>query len=270
MTALLLALALCLVELPHVGAVRLADVLPGAASAATAGRRIRVPGRFVVPAAAGGAAVVVLLLGLPLLVALSAGFAGAAVARIAQGAAAERTRGLERDSAVVAIATVAAELRAGQQPDTALDTAAAATSGSVASVLGEAAAIARLAGSVPAVLQQARAAGPFRWLAAGWKLSSATGAGLATVLEDVARVGRASQQHDRQVAALLAGPRATAVLLAGLPVLGLGLGVTMGARPLEVLFHTRAGELVLLAGVLLELVGLAWTERIVRSAGASR
>jgi tight adherence protein B len=90
------------------------------------------------------------------------------------------------------------------------------------------------------------------------------------VLDEVAQTARARRQQDRQVAALLAGQRATAVLLAGLPLFGLGLGAAMGLHPLAVILGTPIGEAVLLLGVVLELAGLAWTDRIVRNAGAIR
>src|SRR5205823_14584249 len=98
-------------------------------------------------------------------------------------------------------------------------------------------------------------------------LSDTTGAPLAAVVEQAEGAARAQRKHHRQVAALLAGPRATAALLAGLPTVGLALGTAMGGRPLAVLLNTAAGQVALLAGVLLELAGLAWTSRIVRAAG---
>jgi tight adherence protein B len=89
------------------------------------------------------------------------------------------------------------------------------------------------------------------------------------VLEQADRAARAGRARRRQLAALLAAPRATAALLAGLPAVGLALGAAMGAGPVTVLLHDPAGQGALLVGVLLELAGLAWTGRIVRGAGAA-
>jgi tight adherence protein B len=273
MTALLLAAALCLIALPSPAAARLAAVLPATVVSASARRRLRPPARLVVPVAGGASAVAVLLAGLPPLVACSAGLAAAAVARIIQRAAAARTDAADQAAAVEAMTTVAAELRAGQQPAGALEAAgAAATPVGLSALLREAAATARLGGGVPRVLRSAtgKGADALRWLAAGWQLSATTGAALAKVLDGMARVGRARLRHDQQMYALLSGPRATATLLAGLPAVGIGLGTVVGAQPLSVLFHTPVGQLALLVGVLLELAGLAWTDQIVRSAGDTR
>ncbi|CAM5487353.1 Type II secretion system protein GspF domain-containing protein OS=Streptomyces tendae OX=1932 GN=F3L20_01515 PE=4 SV=1 [Streptomyces tendae] len=58
-------------------------------------------------------------------------------------------------------------------------------------------------------------------------------------------------------------------MLAGLPVLGLLLGVALGSDPLRVLLHTGAGLGCLLAGGVLESVGVWWVARIVRGAEAA-
>ena len=72
-------------------------------------------------------------------------------------------------------------------------------------------------------------------------------------------------QLDRLLASQLSGPRATAGLLAVLPVLGLGMGAAMGARPWHVLTATGPGRLALLLGVGFDLLGVMWTERLTRS-----
>ena len=64
--------------------------------------------------------------------------------------------------------------------------------------------------------------------------------------------------------AALAGARASAAVLAGLPLLGIGLGELMGARPVRLLFHGGLGGVLLLIGVGLVCAGLLWTEAIVR------
>jgi tight adherence protein B len=69
------------------------------------------------------------------------------------------------------------------------------------------------------------------------------------------------------VAAQLAGARSTAALLAVLPLLGIGLGAAMGARPLHVLLGTERGQVAMLVGAGLDALGLLWTARIVKAAG---
>ena len=63
----------------------------------------------------------------------------------------------------------------------------------------------------------------------------------------------------------VAAPKANALLLVSLPVLGLAMGSGVGADPWECPHHDghRPGAL-LVAGVALELAGLAWTSRLVR------
>ena len=64
-----------------------------------------------------------------------------------------------------------------------------------------------------------------------------------------------------------AGPRSSARLLAGLPLLGLAMGSGVGADPWAVLTTTGSGQALLVAGVLLEVAGIAWTGRLVRRIG---
>jgi tight adherence protein B len=66
--------------------------------------------------------------------------------------------------------------------------------------------------------------------------------------------------------AVVAGPRASAGVLAGLPVLGLLMGSGVGADPWRVLTTTGTGTVLLVAGVALEGAGLAWSARLIRRA----
>ncbi|WP_371103461.1 type II secretion system F family protein, partial [Streptomyces sp. PU_AKi4] len=77
---------------------------------------------------------------------------------------------------------------------------------------------------------------------------------------------RAERDQRADLRAQLAGARATAVLLAGLPVVGLALGAALGADPLHILLHTPSGLLCLAAGGVLEGLGLWWALRIMRGA----
>lgn len=99
-------------------------------------------------------------------------------------------------------------------------------------------------------------------LAFAWRVAERTGCPLA---EPVARL-HASLRHEealrREVQAQLAGPRATARLLAALPVLGVLLGIGLGADPLAFLLGAPAGRLCLVAGAALSVLGLLWTGRI--------
>jgi tight adherence protein B len=130
-------------------------------------------------------------------------------------------------------------------------------------------AAARFGGDVPTALR-ALALIPggegLRGVAACWQVGVDSGAGLAGGLDRVASGLRAEEQRREELAAQLAGPRATAVLLGVLPLFGLLLGTAMGAAPLDVLLHTPAGLGCLVLGGALEWAGAAWTARIVRGA----
>jgi tight adherence protein B len=98
------------------------------------------------------------------------------------------------------------------------------------------------------------------------RLSARTGAslhGVVTAVEDDLRA-RSRQRLDLRTAT--AGPRASAALLACLPVLGLAMGSGVGADPWAVLTGTATGQVLLVLGAGLELAGLAWSGRLVARA----
>lgn len=106
-------------------------------------------------------------------------------------------------------------------------------------------------------------------VAAAWQVSAQTGAPLADVLDQVAAGLRHDEEARLEVSAALAPPRATARLLAVLPLFGLALGASMGARPLDFLLGTGPGRLCLAVGVALAVVGVAWVERLANGAEAA-
>ena len=103
-------------------------------------------------------------------------------------------------------------------------------------------------------------------IAAATLLSTRTGCSLAAVATAVEDDLRARARHRAELRAATAGPRASAVVLAGLPVLGLLMGSGVGADPWRVLTTTAAGQALLVGGVALEAAGLAWSHRLVERA----
>ncbi|AQS68396.1 type II secretion system F family protein [Streptomyces pactum] len=200
-----------------------------------------------------------------------AGAAGVPLLRRTRLAGRARRAGERRQDAVIALCgALAGEVRAGRQPGEALLCAAHDTGG-----LGDARtavlAAARFGGDVPGALAAAArqpGAEGLRGLAACWWVAVDQGAGLAAGLDRLEGALRAERDQRSDLRAQLAGARATAVMLAGLPVLGLLLGVALGADPLYVLLHTGAGLGCLLAGGVLEGLGVWWVTRIVRAAEA--
>ncbi|MFJ8805620.1 type II secretion system F family protein [Streptomyces sp. NPDC102490] len=201
-----------------------------------------------------------------------AGAAGVPVLRRARLAAHERRTRERRQDAVIALCgALAGEVRAGRQPGEAL-LSAAHDSGGLGDAQAAVLAAARFGGDVPGAL--AAAAGQpgaegLRGLAACWRVAVDQGAGLAAGLDRLEGALRAERDQRSDLRAQLAGARTTAVMLAGLPVLGLLLGVALGSDPLHVLLHTGAGLGCLLAGGVLESLGVWWVARIVRGAEAA-
>lgn len=246
MTTVLVLVAMSLAVAPRPALVRhrLRSLLP-APSPARRPRRLPV-GTVGHPAAAAavgagafGAAAGVLAPGASLVLPLMAGAAAGGTAGRMFGAALTRRR-RDRTAAaqVEAIAAVAAEVRAGQRPDAAL-------------------AAAGLDDVPPAIT-------------AIWTLSERSGAPVATVLDRVEDDLRSRVRQRQAVGAQLAGARSTALLLAGLPAVGIGMGAAMGAAPLSTLFGSRVGQLALLVGIVLDCSGVLWSARIVVAADGDR
>ncbi|MBO1753060.1 hypothetical protein J4G33_14705 [Actinotalea sp. BY-33] len=104
---------------------------------------------------------------------------------------------------------------------------------------------------------------------AACRVAGEVGAAPAPVLERVMAAVAHEAEAAGQREAALAGPRATARLLAWLPVLGLVLGAALGAEPWAVLLDGGLGTVLLVAGAGLMLVGHRWAGRYVRTATAA-
>ena len=101
-----------------------------------------------------------------------------------------------------------------------------------------------------------------RLVAAAWQVSHQTGHGLAHALLRTARGIRARRRTQRVVESELASARATARLVATLPLVALGMGAGAGGSPWAFLLGTPAGIACLGVGTALIGLGLLWIERI--------
>ncbi len=106
-----------------------------------------------------------------------------------------------------------------------------------------------------------------RAVVAAAHLSEGLGAPLAGVLDRIAEAVAADEEAEGERRAALAGPRATAQVLAWLPVLGVGLGMLLGADPVRVVLSGGLGTTAALLGVLLVVLGRWWTAALLRRAG---
>lgn len=207
------------------------------------------------------------VLGGSVLPVLAAPVAGYLVRRWLAGRRAERARERRTAEVIGLCAAVAGELRAGRQPAQALY--AAGGPPALGPAGRAAAAAARYGGDVPRALRAAArqpGAEGLTAVAACWQVAVEGGAGLAAGLERIAAGLRVRRELREELRAQLAGPRATALMLALLPVGGLLMGTALGADPLGVLLHSPAGWGCLVLGGLLEWGGVAWTTRIVAEA----
>jgi tight adherence protein B len=188
----------------------------------------------------------------------------AAVARL-RGLSVRRASAAQRRLRVIETCDLlAAELRAGLPAGRTLMHASQAWP-----VLEPAAAASRLGGDVPAALRRlARVPGAesLTAVAAAWQIAERSGAGLAAVLDRIGEALRADEAVRREVTASLAPPRATARMLAVLPLFGLLLGVGLGGDPVAFLLGSTLGVGCLSLGAGLALGGLAWVEYLATAA----
>lgn len=160
------------------------------------------------------------------------------------------------------LAALVAELRAGQPTRHALDLACA---GLVPPPCPAARQAALVGGDVPSALRiDARdtGVGALRGLAACWEVAEHSGTGLADSVDRLAAGFRAGQRATEQLDAEVAAARASARILALLPLFGLLVGHWIGANPLAWLAGTWPGRAALLVGGLLQVVGLVWLNRL--------
>lgn len=224
-------------------------------------RRQRGPGWL----AAGAAAATVAAL-LPLTTVLAAAVVGATAGLRYRGRHRRRRALSEGQALQGALDVLVGELRVGSHPVRAFGVAAGETAGGVAESLRAVAARARLGADVAAGLRAAArsSALPAYWdrLALCWQLASDHGLAVATLLRAAQRDIAERHRFSARVASEMAGARATAAILAGLPALGLTLGQLIGARPLGFLLGGHAGGWLLVTGSTLACAGLLWADRI--------
>jgi tight adherence protein B len=184
-----------------------------------------------------------------------------------------RRAGDEGCALQTALDVLVGELRVGSHPVDAFCVAADETGGTVAASLRAVAARARLGADVTAGLRSAArsSALPAHWdrLAVCWHLAGDQGLAIATLMRAAQRDIAERQRFSARVASGMAGARATAAILAGLPGLGVLLGQLIGARPLSFLLNGHAGGWLLVIGTTLACGGMWWSDRITERAGAA-
>ena len=95
-----------------------------------------------------------------------------------------------------------------------------------------------------------------------WQLAQDHGLAIATLMQAAQRDIVERERFAARVDAGMAGARTTAAMLAGLPLLGIGLGQLIGAEPVRFLLSGGSGGWLLVIGVALACAGLLWSDRI--------
>lgn len=98
------------------------------------------------------------------------------------------------------------------------------------------------------------------------RLAQRSGAPPAAVLDRLGAALDDEQEIAGQRRAAMAGPRATARLLAWLPLFGVALGAALGANPVGVLLDGRLGTVLLAAAGLLSWTGRRWSSQLLVAA----
>lgn len=177
-----------------------------------------------------------------------------------------RARRAEAAAIQSALDVLVAELRIGAHPVAAIGNAAMESHGRVSRALHSVAARAGLGADVAAGLsaEAQRSTLPGHWerLAVCWHLAHTHGLAVATLMQAAQRDIAERERLRERLAAGLAGARATAAILAGLPMLGVLLGHSIGADPLGFLFSDGPGGWLFVVGVGFVCCGLLWSDRI--------
>ena len=210
------------------------------------------------------AAVLVVVLDGPATVVALAGCGAMAVAVRQWRTGRRRSRAeRQRRDIVEALSFLVAELRAGAVPEVALASVAKEVP------LLEPAARAAARGVKISPLLREVAAEPgceaLVHLGAGWQVAESSGAPLADALARIVDRVRDDLDVLRDVEAELAPARATARIMALLPIVGLGLGAGIGGDPIGIVLNTWPGAVSAGVGVALACLGILWIERVAGS-----
>lgn len=246
-----------LLALPASSAGRVRHLLPRPVTPQPAPRRLLLPAAAMVVLA-----VLVTDLVTAVLVLVTAGVALGARTLVAM---ARQRRAAEQGTlrVIEACTTIAGDLAAGRPARDALRQAALEWP-----ALEPVAAAEELGADVASALRavaRTPGAGGLRVVAAAWEVSSRSGAGLADTLHELASTLRADRATALVIASELSSARATARLMAVLPLLVLGLGTGIGGDPWGFLLQSLPGVVCLAVGLGFAFLGVAWIERLARA-----
>ena len=259
----MLAAAVVLAAVAGLLAVPGAAPQPTSRGATTEASRRGAGARVALPVTALVAASAMVLRGTHLVLAVIALASAWAVAGILRRRREARVADRRAGEVLALSEAMAADLSAGQPPLLVLQRAADEwPEFAPVAVAGQ------MGADVPMALRELarRPGGQQLWIvAATWQVAHHTGAGLAGALARAADTMRAERRTARLVATELAAARATARMLALLPVGVLVMGMGIGGDPVGFLTGSSVGVGILAAGLALCFLGLRWLEHIADS-----
>jgi tight adherence protein B len=227
------------------------------------GRRPEVVGLPLPALAAATAALGTAAVSTALVALLAAVLAAVAVRAWQDRSRADRT-GVQLGALTEGLGALAAELRSGRSLAAATDAAVTAC-GDEECGRSLARAV-RAPATAPPGSRASELSDALRRISAAVLLSTRTGCSLAGVLGAVEDDLRARRRHRAELRTATAGPGASAMVLAALPLLGLAMGSGVGADPWRVLTTTGTGQILLVTGIALELAGVTWSRRLIQRA----
>ncbi|SDB80747.1 tight adherence protein B [Raineyella antarctica] len=177
-----------------------------------------------------------------------------------------RRAGQRRQAAEAEVARacslLAAEVRAGRPPESAVEVVAADCP--VLAPAAGALAVGEDAVRIWAVQATGAGHGGLEALARAWAVSRACGAPMGPALDQVARALEQDAEVGRTIRGELASAQATGQLMSVLPLVGIGLGYTIGGHPLDFLLDDRIGQACTLVATVLACAGTLWTHALGR------
>lgn len=99
-----------------------------------------------------------------------------------------------------------------------------------------------------------------------YRICARTGAPVTDSLMRIINSVRDQQRRQRTLVQETASTKATVVVLAALPLLGVLMGLGLGLNPLTWFLHSALGALCLASGVGLEVLGWLWVRLLIRRA----
>lgn len=117
-----------------------------------------------------------------------------------------------------------------------------------------------------ALMQEAKKYPELTTVAVAVGISEVSGARMGDTLQSMTHDVLNVRKEQAEVESELASTKATIVVLACLPLLGMVMGSAFGAHPFQWLISTSAGRMCLFIALLLEFLGSYWVSRLMKRA----